>query len=59
MNSVDEPNAKSSVAFSCAPQPARRTDWRTSPQRAPQHEQLNVDCSEREAARDTLSRIPL
>ena len=41
------PNALSSVAFSFAPQPARRTDRRTSPLRAPPHEQLNVDCSDR------------
>jgi hypothetical protein len=40
-------SAPSSVAFSCAPQPARRIDRRTRPQRAPPHEQLNVDCSDR------------
>ena len=39
------PNAQSSVAFSFAPQPARRTNRRTSPQRAPPAEKLNVDCS--------------
>jgi hypothetical protein len=42
---AEKPNAQSSVAFSFAPEHVRRTDRRTSPQRTPPPEKLNVDCS--------------
>jgi hypothetical protein len=51
------PNDQSSGAFSCAPHQARRQDRRTSAQRAPQHEQLNVDCSET-LGKQTVARAP-
>jgi hypothetical protein len=43
---TSRPNAQSSVAFSVASEHVRRTDRRTSPQRASPHEQLNGDRSD-------------
>ena len=40
------PNDPSSVAFGFAPEHERRTDRRTTPQRAPAHEKPNVGCSD-------------